>query len=657
MTYFTGLRLLNWLPYRGEHVLELEPKVYAVEAQFEDDPERSNWGGKSSLTWAVRFLKYGEHPKKTEDGFITGDEALGIALEKEGGVEGELSDGVFISRLRKRGSKTALYVEAPSISGETLELRDAAAQNWLIERYGFNDGDAEMTWWMQQAEADKMLRIDPAELMGIVSEWFAMQPLERAADYVAGSLSKLLSEEMALHSKATALVQERAGLCWWSTELEFEAQQEHLLSWINAAGEAGGVVETAARDEERRARDEIDARRLVAIDAELKQLKAMVEVLAIPVSDEVYQALLRTHEAETEALAYARAEADTKRRLARGEFDGRCPVGGVQCPITKQLNAGVVESGRAFQVAEQKREAAIVAKEQARRAAQEAAEERESHKRRKERIAELERERPVLLDGAARHLARAGQEEPGALPVSRDAIVAVQRAGLWERKNNERARERVAVIDVELKSIERQLSAVESEIVHVRAGVLVLGRNGAQRRVAEGRLAVIEQSGNKVLTKAGVELSFALEWSRPTKAPARNCYACGAAFPKTTTVKECSFCGQARGKQLEEKLRLVPSRSSGGAGYLACIGLRLAAFAWLKRKRGSDWGVACLDELFGALDGHNKRALADHLAAMLRVEYGIEQAFVIAHDAGILDGLPGKIRITAGRAGSSVRVV
>ncbi len=63
--------MTNFACYRGEHVLGLEAKTYAIVARKHDDPERSNFLGKSSLMEAIYFALYGEHRHRFEDDWIT----------------------------------------------------------------------------------------------------------------------------------------------------------------------------------------------------------------------------------------------------------------------------------------------------------------------------------------------------------------------------------------------------------------------------------------------------------------------------------------------------------------------------------------------------------------------------------------------------------
>lgn len=73
----------------------------------------------------------------------------------------------------------------------------------------------------------------------------------------------------------------------------------------------------------------------------------------------------------------------------------------------------------------------------------------------------------------------------------------------------------------------------------------------------------------------------------------------------------------------------------------------------LRDLRGSPVRFAVVDEPFGALDAENRETLARSFAGMLG-SVGLEQAFVVSHDAALLAAMPARILIT--RDGSASRV-
>jgi hypothetical protein len=183
-----------------------------------------------------------------------------------------------------------------------------------------------------------------------------------------------------------------------------------------------------------------------------------------------------------------------------------------------------------------------------------------------------------------------------------------------------------------------------------RTGVLVY--KAAQRVVAEGSMVTIEQGTNGVLNDSGIDLGVRITWAREGAGLAKSCDQCGAAYPTSAKVKVCSVCGGTRGKHMVEKLEIGTTDISGAADDLAGIAIRLAASRWLRARRGVAWSMCAIDEPFGSLDGANKRALSTHLTTMLLGKYGFEQAFVVAHDRGLMDALPNRIELIGDQEGT-----
>jgi DNA repair exonuclease SbcCD ATPase subunit len=224
----------------------------------------------------------------------------------------------------------------------------------------------------------------------------------------------------------------------------------------------------------------------------------------------------------------------------------------------------------------------------------------------------------------------------------------------------EEARLGRSVLEIARAREEASQAAVEARtaVVHVelaRAALLVLGRSGAQRRVAEGALGQIEQIANDGLEACGEDLRVSVAWAREGHGLATACDACGAPYPSSAKIKACPRCGGERGPKLVHRLDLELSDRSGGLEDLAGCVLALAAGTWLARARGAAWGTALLDEPLASLDAARRKALVRGLPSLLAAS-GIEQAILVAHTPAAMDALPARIQVTRRGAWSEVRV-
>lgn len=209
--------------------------------------------------------------------------------------------------------------------------------------------------------------------------------------------------------------------------------------------------------------------------------------------------------------------------------------------------------------------------------------------------------------------------------------------------------------DVEREGVEmdEEAKVIDDNLRLARAALTILGKQGAQRKIAEEVLGHIENEANAMLADAAIPLTVHVQWSREGQGLARACEACGASFPASAKIKACTRCNAPRGPQMQNKLDFVLSDQSGAAEDLAGIAVQLAASAWLREDRKSDWEPIVIDEAFGQLDAANRRSLAQHLGQLI----GGKQALIIAHHAQVLDALPGRIVISRGKDASTVRVV
>lgn len=643
------IEITNWRCFRGTHAVDLDSGTHAIVARHETDPDRSNWLGKSTFLWAPRFAQTGERPKDcpTEDDWITRGEDFGS-------VATTYSDGTRIERSRKRGGPTVLVVQ--SINGT---FRKAEAQAEIERVVGLSEKDADI-WFLAQKSFDSFIKARPSERAREVSEWLRIEPLRKAEENVRSSLSELLDHEVKLGAKERAdrdllaSLLSRSGI---DTSIPLSRAVEELAEIVRTneivVRDVSKEIEALESEQRKFARCVADRERAkeredLAREVERAKREAERAEEGLPGGRRVVRLKQAAKDASEEAAQAERVARD-KRTLARGEFDGTCPVGGQTCPITRELNAKHRENATAAQKAVKE---ASEARERAECARKES-EAVEARIRAKERAHErfaalssrLERMKPIdvpdfdedradELDDLLRAVKRKRDEARDRLRDAQNAIDEVQRIG-------KRIEETV-----------RELAVIKDTIRTKREAIEILGRRGAQRRIAESALQEVEDGANALLTRAGIDLSVKFRWDRETGSLATTCDVCGAPYPASTRVKECSRCQAPRGPKIDERLDVLLSDRSGAADDLAGLAVSLSVSSMLRAERGSPWGVLCLDEPFAALDRANRKSLARGLISALVGQW--EQALVIAHDDATMDGMPNRIVITGGPNGSRV---
>lgn len=639
-----SLMLYNAGPYRGEHVVELRSMVYAITARFESDPGRSNTGGKSFLLEMIRFALTGQLAKFRRydaDGWITRG-------EREGRVRLELEDGYWISRERKRGQPTQVKFGGPGVElGKGAAQADAAEK--VLKHLCFDEEDFCNVAYFEQKQMARLVLTQPEERMEIVRGWLGLGKADLAEDRLgslaAGSASELERLRALREALITTMGDKPAPFDFDAAEAkkrELDAQHKEVNdTWRRCTDDMGTLREN---------------KKIVSDYDELviagKSLADEVSKIEIEELREVADAAAKTLDEKQAVLTAAKNEVRAKHKVSLGQFDGRCPVASIECPATKQINADRGASKAAYdqarrveQVAFEEHAAASSAHVTAFRAYQ-------SAKTNHDTLAEMRKKAIALQEkvtaakawlegyvppdyGALDERRRELQKQIG--DVHSEIVTARAALDLWDKQC-----EKLHVLEQAINCEQREFSIASRGRSVFRA---------VQRRVAERALSSINRQASAMLADGNIPLSVELRWEREGKDPAKHCEDCGAAFPKSAKIKECTRCGAARGLQIVQKLEFLPSDRSGAADDIAGVVLQLAAGAWFLRSKKSPWATAMLDEPLGACDRTNRRALSMQLVKLLST--GVwRQALLISHSPDTIELYPGRIEIVIGRDGS-----
>jgi DNA repair exonuclease SbcCD ATPase subunit len=640
------LRTRAWKPYRDEQELVLRPTVYAIAARHEHDRDRSNWLGKSSLPEAIDYALWGRLTKSVRrkvDWITEG--------EKSGEVETTLSDGSRIVRQLGRHGSEKLWLFPPNAGADGV-LHQEKAQEAIERLVGMTKEDFLTVAYFQQRQMARLILCDPGPRMDLVAGWIRLGPLQECEEQSSAALSELTrrrDEEttraaMARRTIADALARENMpDVETLRTAVTFS------MGFVGKERESITRMRAECAATTRRRAHEPHARRFEAVVEEGKRLA--VERISPPNPAEVAAAKSQL-QGTSSAKGVADRDLGARVRLATGRFDGACPLVGEPCPSREFVTGGKARN-----------EALRLAAEDG---AQQATEKFEISRNwntelqnRVVRAAQDERRLQELRDEARRlkpawELWRATKDDPEAA----DRLAIAEKALRDAEQLHFQRQAALQTIEQQegwIRDAEEKIAQLDAGAKTASAAAIVFGKMGAQRVIAEGVLGDIEGRAAETFGRCGIELGVKMVWSREGDGLAAACGACGQGLPASQKVRECPRCGAARGPKLVNKLDFEVSDRSGGAEDLAGGVLQLAASAWLREDRGSQWATAMIDEPFGQMDAANRRAFAGHLPTILR-ESGFAQAFVIAHHSGILDSLPGRIEIVSDGNHSTARV-
>lgn len=648
--YPVELQVENLYCFRGKHTLQLEPTVYAVLAQAEDNPARSNWLGKSTLLTAFAFALFGWHTKRADEDIIT-------AGENKCRVQLRLSDGTVIERTKQRGKSMQLKV---ADAGGSL-VTQARGQEHIDRLVGVSKDDFFYVFFFEQKQIGALVTARSAERVSIVEGWLAveLEPVQRlhaAAVRHYGqtteALKKLQEEERTIRDDAKQLMTE---LCGPEHEgISFDLTIKALIKAATKEKEAKLKELAAAREEAAAAKVmRGKVQKLEEFEAVVAQGTALREQFdALPADADATAAATGARLGEASAAA-DKARAHLKRLQASDyTFDGQCPVACQACPAASWV-AEQATSPAALAAAREAAREATTAQQEANAAhttATRVASQRQALDR---QLVALRARAEQLYDEAeeARVFSAAAEGDADALVSQLEAEVeAISLKLAQHQSDHEWGMQASARLQELLRTLIPQ-AAAEHRLA--AEAVEITGRTGAQQSIQELVMARIETRANDMLSNAGIPLQVAVSWEQETKGLAKVCGQCGTAFPASQRVKQCGACGAARGQNTTRKLSIEPSNRSGAAEDLAGVALGIAASQWLRSQRGARWATVFIDEPFGALDQHNRQALGSHIATLLRSTYA--SAFVVAHERAILSAMPGRINIVAGPNGSRVQ--
>lgn len=628
------LTISNWMAFRGKQVLDLPALPIAIVGRYEDNGRRSNWAGKTALLEAITYALFGEHRKRVEDGVIHRGEA-------EVWVKVAFDTGDVVQRSRRRGGPTKLLVVRP----DNVQVEGGAAEEHILKMIGMSSDDLAATVVFAQGDTEALVGLRSGERRKIVARWLELERWDRAGEVARKRLKEALSRLDVL----TSLAPPTAAM----TQAQVDAERAELEQV-----EADSAELELAGDA---ARDELAALMAGDVDADLARVveqgrAARARLTALTqgagVSGLSMDAL---RSAETEAavnLAEAKRRADELGDIIARGFDGHCPVMGEECPAEKQVGATVeqhaylvdeakAEHGKLLQIHRSAREA--VAAEG--RVIQERSQARADYESATTRYRELK----------ARADARASRIAAADVDALREKISAGTTAASTRADARGRLRylthvERDLARRVEeTERREAELAKLTSEVKVLSAVQKALGPTGIAQRIAASQLVVLEERANAML--AGTGLSFTIGWERETKDPAPTCFDCGHVF-KGKGMKPCPSCSTPRAMKRSDELEILVDdgsgeiedarAKSGGARVLIASAIRLAGGAMLRELKGSRVAWSIVDEPFGPLDAENRDGLARMFGGMLG-SVGLEQAFVVSHDAALLETLPARI--------------
>lgn len=629
-----SVQIKGWMAYAELNHPKTPSAAIAVVAQYDADPKRSNWGGKTAFLEAIRWAITGRHRKSREDRIIS----YGC---EEASVTVYFTDGASVTRSRRVGGPTKVAFRYPERRG--VEESSGEAAEHAIELYlGMSADDLDATLFFGQSDIEGVVSKTSSERRRLVLQWLGLDEwnvyAKRAREHLstiqlahaAASAAVLHAPETKEEAVANVAAAKAADASAKAALADVEAAVAKIAPVMRHADAEARLRDAASRFQETRrelhARVEIDFK----YDIEATHNEARAK-----------EAALRSELIPLEALL----------RNATKAEEVKCPLIQRSCPSARWVKDSVAEvearvDGMKKDLASH---AAVVASTGDNIRSLAAAQRREAQLRGNlEAIsAEMERLR-IARDEFKATLEAAGLTPDGAreLLTLRTTVAANAAEAAATLRHAEENLRRVVEANDRWTAAKLKLEELDDELAAARIVVDATAPSGVPARIAEAMLGELELRANALLQPAGLRFEFG--WERELKDLVASCTNCGFTY-KGVKQKECPTCGTSRAKKRSDELDILVDdgtaetedvrEKSGGARVLVACAIRLAAAALLRDARGSRISFALVDEPFGALDAANRDYLAAQFASMMGA-VGLEQAFVVSHDAALLDALP-----------------
>lgn len=652
--YPTELRVKNLYCFKGEHSVALEPTVYAVMAQADDNPERSNWLGKSTLLLAFAYALFGWHTKRTDNEIITnGQDECAVSLR--------LNDGSIIERTKPNGKSEQLKFTAHG----KKPIMQAQAQKAIEQHIGVSADNFMAMYFFEQKRIGSLVSAKGAERASIVEGWLAeeLDPIIRLNDAAVKA-----------HKKATVELAD-AEREIFGLKADWDRLMLDVVGKEDRGADIRGMIDdqlVAAESNYTAKKLELDAARKVVTEEAVRarldsekakkaaEYKAIVETgLEVRAEFDMIpadaQAKFEKAQGLYSAAMLAHQEAQKElRRVESGnyDFDGQCPIACKACPATAWVSEQAISKAAVATAQTKAREAA---KRRQETGAVSQAAQTEALKRAalETRLTALRAKAEQLADDVDDVEESEGEEKKPSRAGERVAALETALEGLAEKvRQLKEDKDWAAKVVARVWDLETQIARAKDRRALTLEAAQLTGRTGAQQAIQEIVMAAIETIANGLMSNAGIQLQIVVKWEQETNGLAKVCPSCGTAFSASQRVKACDSCGATRGPNVQSKLIIEPSNRSGAAEDLAGVALGIAASRWLRAQRGSQWSAVFIDEPFGSLDAHNRSALGSHIVSMLRTEFC--SAFVVAHERSVLTAMPAQIKIRAGHGYSRI---
>jgi len=610
----------NFMPFKGQHEIEIPDGVFGVFGKYIGDDEKSNRAGKSTFLDAILFGRYG----KTKRGLTQNKYVHHGKDEAEIEMVFDVDDNEIVLS-RQFGKVSDLKVD--DVAGSRN------AQKYLDKELGLSFEDFTKISFVGQGDVVGILSNTSSEIKSVISKWIGVGVWEDVSKVVGVKLKKIMTTDDELSFSEATLQGSIESL---ENVVLADKEVEVLKSDFEKAVEHNAKFRELAKNKIRLETelDEIDD--VIEAKKKIKKMREMKVILA----DEERLKKKRNRALEKKASSKIIVQ-DLQNKIFDAEqqinedFDGVCPIDRGGCPRVDEING--------CQNAKKTNKKKLVELQKELKNQKEMMFEANETKRKLDEKLEVLSSEYQLTGQTFKESEKECRTRKEVLSdlneiknMSLIDISVFQDTYLEAVRNIENLQNAI----LSLKKITKEKSGLESELKLYQALKVITSKTGIPSLQIENSVLQIEETANKFLESIGSDTMLRFDFERELDKPATSCRYCGFIFPKSAKMKQCQDCGEDRGKEMRDEFQvnvvegetIQPLEAdSGGGKTLLGLALRIA----LSKFVGSS--ILFLDEICASLDPSNLSKLMKTLVVL--PDMGFRQVFVISHRQEIAESL------------------
>jgi DNA repair exonuclease SbcCD ATPase subunit len=653
--YIKSIVIKNFMRIRSTELEFPEEGVIGILAQGAEDPDRSNFMGKTTILEAIRYCYTGKSRADKEVELIHHGQELmyveTVTVDRLSGEQFKIRRGRTI-----KNEGLIEYSDSKHIGEKSQE-----AEKLIQDLLGLSPEDFDLTIFFKQAEINQFMTLGPTEQKKMLMKWQNNGHWTEKEKNVLTDI-KILKDEIKKYQITLDNLNNDVG------NLE-KLQQENTRLDIICTQYTDSINKLKTKLESLLPSVKVTESEYQRADREITDVRKRLYELRT--EEEKNELELKTYkevhydyeEHNTELSSVSSKIAVLKSQIAaeREKYDQLMTAKHGICPILKESCERIVQTG------EQKSQilTSISAKEKEIKELNSRCDHLASRISLYKKSKEIEASTIKKIEKSKTESLLLKQR----LKIAHDTVNAFNREAFAEVKfcteQIRRLEELFSDVKLDRAVIREKLRVAEEnekKANELRASVnhkleklenlmylaYMFGKNGIPSLEIENSFQVIEDEINYLLGEV-VDKELIFKPDRELNTWEDFCLSCGFKYPKGYKKPACQQCHEPRRKKRKDELSLSVVEDgneisfdmcSGGLKTLVSLAVRTALTLLRKRQNRSNLNIIFLDEIDSALDKTNKDHIINLINNVLHKKLGFKQIFWISHDKTISHNVP-----------------